>query len=57
VLARTFTFVPTDAKKTSPGGLMGFRRLDLSKILAAYDPRKDYTSEELGAALNGSTWE
>lgn len=51
------SFVPTDAKKTSPGGIWGFRYLDLPKILPAYNPRKDYTSEELAAALNGATWE
>lgn len=50
-------FVPTDAKKTSSGGIMGLRYLDLSKILPAYNPHKDYTSEELAAALNGTTWE
>jgi hypothetical protein len=51
------SFIPTDAKKTSPGGIMGLRYLDLSKILPAYNPRKDYTSEELAAALKGATWE
>ena len=45
------SFIPTDAKKTSPGGIMGLRYLDLSKLLPAYNPRKDYTSEELAAAL------
>jgi len=51
------SFIPTDAKKTSPGGIMGLRYLDLSKILPAYNPRKDYTSEELAAALREATWE
>lgn len=51
------SFVPTDAKKTSPGGIMSFRYLDLSKILPEYNPRKDYTSEELASALKEATWE
>ena len=51
------SFVSTDAKKTSAGGIMGLRYLDLSKIVPAYNPRKDYTSEELAAALKGTTWE
>ena len=51
------TFAPTDAKKTSAGGIMGLRYLDLSRIVPAYNPRKDYTSAELAAALKGTTWE
>ncbi len=51
------SFVSTDAKKTSAGGIMGLRYLDLSKVVPAYNPRKDYTSEELAAALRGATWE
>jgi hypothetical protein len=51
------SFIPTDAKKTSSGGIMGLRYLDLSKIVRAYNPRKDYTSEELAAALKEATWE
>jgi hypothetical protein len=51
------SFVQTDAKKTSPGGIWGLRYLDLSKILTAYNPRKDYTSEELATALKDATWE
>ena len=51
------SFVATDAKKTSAGGIMGLRYLDLSKIVPAYNARKDYTSEELAAALKGATWE
>jgi hypothetical protein len=50
------SFIPTDAKKTSPGGIMGLRYLDLSKIFPAYNPRKNYTSEELAAALKEGTW-
>jgi hypothetical protein len=51
------SFVPTEAKKTSPGGIMGLRYLDLSKIVPGYNARKDYTSAELATALKGATWE
>ena len=51
------SFVATDAKKASAGGIMGLRYLDLSKIIPAYNPRKDYTSVELAAAMKGTTWE
>jgi hypothetical protein len=51
------SFVPTEARKTSSGGIMSLRYLDLSKIVRTYNPRKDYTSEELAAALKGTTWE
>jgi hypothetical protein len=51
------SFISTDAKKTSPGGIMGLRYLYLSKILPAYNPRKDDTTEELAAALKDATWE
>lgn len=42
-------FVPTDARKTSSGGIMGLRYLDLAALIPAYEPRKDYTSAELAA--------
>jgi hypothetical protein len=51
------SFIPTDAKKTSNGGIMGLRYLDLSKLLPAYNPRSDYTTEKLAAALKEATWE
>jgi hypothetical protein len=51
------SFVRTNAKKTSPGGIWGMRYLDLSKIVPAYKPRKDYTSSELAEKLKGATWE
>lgn len=51
------SFIQTNAKKTSPGGIMGLRYLDLSKMISSYLPRKDYTSTDLAAALHGSTWE
>ena len=50
------SFIPTDAKKTSPGGIWGLRYLDLVKILKEYNPREDYTSEELAAELKEATW-
>lgn len=51
------SFVPTNFRKTSPGGIFGLRYLDLPKIIPAYDPRRDYTSEEIAIALTGATWE
>jgi len=51
------SFIPTGARKTSPGGIMGLRYLDLEKIVPNYNYRKDYTSFELAKALNGVTWE
>jgi hypothetical protein len=51
------SFIPTDAKKTSPGGIWGLRYLDLAKIVPAYNPRKDYTSLDLAEALKKATWE
>ncbi len=51
------SFVPTDFRKTSPGSIQGLRYLDLPKNIPDYDPRKDYTSEELATALTGATWE
>ena len=50
------SFVPTDAKKTSSGGIMGLRYLDLSKMVSAYNPRRNYTTKELAAALKEATW-
>jgi hypothetical protein len=50
-------FIPTNAKKTSPGGIWGMRYLDMSKIVTAYNPRKEYATEELAAALKDATWE
>ena len=51
------SFIPTEAKKTSPGGIMGLRYLDLSRIIPSYNPRKNYTTVELAAGLKGGTWE
>jgi hypothetical protein len=50
------SFVPTDAKKTSYGGIMGLRYLDLSKMIPAYNPRGKNTTEELASALKKATW-
>lgn len=50
-------FAGTDLKKTSPGGIMGYRYLDLSHILPSFDPRKNYSTDEMAAALKGHTWE
>jgi hypothetical protein len=50
------SFVPTDARKVSPGGIMGLRYLDLSNMIPAYNPRRSYTSQELAAAPKGATW-
>lgn len=51
-------FAPTDLKKTSPGGLMGLRYLDLAAIAPGrFDPRKAYTAAELADLLRGRTFE
>jgi hypothetical protein len=50
-------FMGTDLRKISPGGIMGYRYLDLSKILPSFDPRKAYNTDEMAAALKGRTWE
>ena len=52
-----YLFAPTDSKKTSPQGIWGLRYLDLSKIVKSYNPRRDYTTEQLAAALKGTTWQ
>jgi hypothetical protein len=51
------SFVPTSARKVSPGGIMGMRYLDLQKLHPAYNPRKYYTSAELAEMLTTATWE
>ena len=56
-LLRRRSFAATDLKKTSQGGMMGYRYLDLSKILPSFDPRKIYNTDEMAAALRGLTWE
>jgi hypothetical protein len=50
-------FMETDLKKTSSGGIMGYRYLNLSQILPSFDPRKTYSTDEMAAALKGRTWE
>jgi hypothetical protein len=50
-------FAPTDARKTTPQGIMGFRYLDLSAMISGYNPRRVYSTEELAKELNGATWQ
>jgi len=51
------SFAPTDSRKTSPQGIWGLRYLDLSKIVKDYNPRREYTTAQLAAALEGTTWQ
>jgi hypothetical protein len=51
------SFAPTDSRKTSPQGIWGLRYLDLSKIVKGYNPRQEYTTAQLAAALKGTTWQ
>jgi hypothetical protein len=50
------SFVPTDARKTSAGGIWGMRYLDLTEIIDGYDFRKKYTSAEMARMLESATW-
>jgi len=50
-------FLDTQVKKTSPGGIMGLRYLEIAKLSNDYKPRKRYDAAELAALLNGATWE
>lgn len=47
----------TDARKISPSGIRNLRYLDLSKIFAGFNPRREYTTNELATALKGTTWQ
>jgi hypothetical protein len=49
-------FMPTDCRKTSPGGIMGMRYLDFSTLIPNFNSRKNYTTAEVAAMLEGSTW-
>lgn len=51
------SFIETDARKTSSQGIWGMRRLDLSKMVPNFNPRKRYATHEIAAALRGKTWE
>lgn len=51
------SFIPTDARKTSSGGIWGMRYLDLPKMIPGYNPRKKYSSTELAEQLKQATWE
>ena len=50
-------FAPTNARKMTPGGIMGLRYLDLATLIPTYQARKDYTSAELAEVLKTATWE
>lgn len=49
-------FVQTNARKTSPGPLMGMRYLDITVLVPGFDVSRNYTTEQLADALNGATW-
>jgi hypothetical protein len=51
------TFHDTQVKKTSPGGIMGLRYLEIAKLSKEYKTRHRYDAAELAALLNGATWE
>lgn len=51
------SFEPTNAQKSSPGGIMALRYLELTKLVPTYNPRKGYTTKELSTMLDGATWE
>lgn len=50
-------FMPTEARKSSSGGLMGLRYLELPKVISDFDPRKTYSTENLANLLRQTTWE
>jgi hypothetical protein len=49
-------FVPTKFEKASPGGIMGFRYLDLTKFVPTFDLSRSYTTVELASMLAGASW-
>lgn len=49
-------FSKTDAKKVSANGIMGFRYLDLSKLIKGYTGKEEFSSKSLADAISGSTW-
>lgn len=51
------SFVPTSANKTSPGGIMGLRYLDLTKLISTFDARGSHATTELAELLKTATWE
>lgn len=51
------SFIPTDAKKTSSGGIWGIRYLDLPKMIPDFNPRKKYSSADLAEQLKKAIWE
>lgn len=51
------SFSPTNAKKTSAGGIQRMWWRDLSAMIPDYNLRKEYTSGELAESLKGVEWE
>jgi hypothetical protein len=49
-------FLPTDVTKTSSGGIMGMRYLDL-RLLLGKEPSDDSPAQDVASALNGKTFE
>ena len=51
------SFLRTNAKKTSSGGIWGMRYLDLARIIPDYNQRKNYSTAEMAEMLARATWE
>ena len=50
-------FLKTDIRKASTGGIMGLRYLDMRKLLADFDMKKDCPPEEMAQLLRGTQFE
>ena len=50
-------FAKTDARKTSPGGMMGHRYFDIAALGKADDLQLDLSSADVAKILNGTTYE
>ncbi len=51
------SFTETNLRKTSPGGLMGLRYLDIGEIIGTdFDAHRNYTTSEIAALLSGKTF-
>jgi hypothetical protein len=50
-------FFATDARKTSAGGIQGFRYLDLTRLIPGHDRRRSLSGAELAALLGSARWE
>ena len=46
----------TRSIKSSPGGLRGRTYLDLQKLTDNYDPKVNYTAQQLATLLEGTSW-